>query len=269
MPCSLSALSSEARTPARADLSVIIIAKNEAHSLGECLESVAWATERIVLDGGSTDDTVAIARRHGARVEMAADWPGFGPQKNRALAYASATWVLSLDADERVSPDLAAEIQSLMGQADALPWYRIPRSSSYCGRTLRRGGWWPDYVTRLFRRGAARFSHDQVHERLVPGEGQGALPMGTLQHPLLHATYSTLEEVLDKANRYSTLGAGQDFARHRQASLAQALGHGAWAFFRTYILRGSLLEGGHGFLLAVSNAHTTFYRYAKLWLMRR
>ncbi len=269
MPCSPSALSSEKTVSALANLSVIIIAKNESKSLEDCLRSVAWAAERIVLDGGSSDDTVAIAQRLGARVEMAADWPGFGPQKNRVLSYASAPWVLSLDADERVTPDLAAEIQRLIVSADARPWYRMPRSSSYCGRTLRRGGWWPDYVTRLFRRGAARFSQDQVHERLIPEVGQGAMPLGTLQHPLLHATYSTLEEVLDKANRYSSLGARQDFAKGRRAGLAQALGHGAWAFFRTYVLRGGLLEGGHGFLLAVSNAHTTFYRYAKLWLLRQ
>ncbi len=269
MPCSPSALSSETTAPALVKLSVIIIAKNEAKSLGGCLDSVAWASERIVLDGGSTDDTVDIARRHGARVEFAPDWPGFGPQKNRALSYANAPWVLSLDADERVTPGLAVEIQNLMASVDARPWYRMPRSSSYCGRTLRRGGWWPDYVTRLFQRGTARFSQDQVHERLIPEEGQGAMPLGTLQHPLHHATYATLEEVLDKANRYSTLGAQQDFAKGRRAGLAQALGHGAWAFFRTYFLRGSCLEGGHGFLLALSNAHTTFYRYAKLWLMRQ
>lgn len=262
-------MSSETTAHSLVNLSVIIIAKNEAMSLGDCLDSVAWAAERIVLDGGSTDETVAIARRHGARVEIAADWPGFGPQKNRALAYASAPWILSLDADERVTPDLAAEIQALVSSPQALPWYRIPRSSSYCGRTLRHGGWWPDYVTRLFQRGVARFSHDQVHERLIPAVSPRDLPLGTLQHPLLHATYSTLEEVLDKANQYSTLGARQDFAKGWQASLGMALGHGLWAFFRTYLLRGGILEGRHGFLLAVSNAHTTFYRYAKLWLMRQ
>lgn len=245
-------------------LSVIIIAKNEAEAIGGCLASVAWASERIVLDGGSTDGTAEIARQHGARVEVAGDWPGFGPQKNRALALASGDWVLSLDADEQVSPDLRAEIEAVMRRPDASPAYRMPRASRYCGRVLRHGGWWPDYVTRLFRRGQARFSEDLVHERLlVAGD------VGTLGHPLQHETYTTLDEALEKANRYSTLGAQQAFERGERATLAQACLHGFWAFFRTYVLRRGFLDGGHGLLLAVSNAQATFYRYAKLWLKRR
>ncbi|MDE2259586.1 MAG: glycosyltransferase family 2 protein [Betaproteobacteria bacterium] len=245
-------------------LSVIVIAKNEESSIGDCLRSVAWADERIVLDGGSTDATVGIARALGARVEVATDWPGFGPQKNRALALASCDWVLSLDADEQVTSALRAEIEVAMKAPDAVAVYRIPRASRYCGRTLRHGGWWPDHVIRLFRRGQARFSDDLVHERLV-STGQ----VGTLTQPLLHDTYASLEEALDKANRYSTLGALQAFERGERSGLLKALGHGLWAFFRTYVLRRGFLDGGQGLLLAVSNAHTTFYRYAKLWLKRR
>jgi glycosyltransferase involved in cell wall biosynthesis len=244
-------------------LSVIVIAKNEAASIGDCLQSVAWADERIVLDGGSTDATVAIAKALGARVEVAADWPGFGPQKNRALAFASGDWVLSLDADEQVSPGLRIEIEAAL-RAPGAAVYRMPRASRYCGRTLRHGGWWPDYVIRLFRRGEARFSDDLVHERLV-----STAAVGTLTQPLLHDTYASLEEALDKANRYSTLGAEQAFVRGERTGLMTALGHGLWAFFRTYVLRRGFLDGGQGLLLAVSNAHTTFYRYAKLWLKRQ
>ena len=243
-------------------LSVIVIAKNEETAIGSCLKSVAWADERIVLDGGSTDATVAIARALGARVETAADWPGFGLQKNRALALASGDWVLSLDADEQVSAALKAEIEATL-KAPSAAVYRMPRASSYCGRTLRHGGWWPDYVIRLFRRGEAKFSEDLVHERVVTAQA-----IGTLTQPLLHDTYTSLEEALDKANRYSTLGAQQAFARGERAGLMTALGHGFWAFFRTYVLRRGFLDGGQGLLLAVSNAHTTFYRYAKLWLKR-
>ncbi|MDE1981935.1 MAG: glycosyltransferase family 2 protein [Betaproteobacteria bacterium] len=245
-------------------LSVIIIAKNEAEAIGDCLASVAWANERIVLDGGSTDATAEIARRHGARVEVAAAWPGFGPQKNRALALANGDWVLSLDADEQVSPELRAEIEAVMRRPDAAPAYRMPRASRYCGRVLRHGGWWPDYVTRLFRRGQARFSDDLVHERLLV-DGHA----GTLSHALQHETYTTLDEALEKANRYSTLGAQQAFERGERATLGQACLHGFWAFFRTYVLRRGFLDGGHGLLLAVSNAQATFYRYAKLWLKCR
>ncbi|KXW58694.1 putative glycosyl transferase [Ferrovum myxofaciens] len=245
-------------------LSVIIIAKNEEAALGACLDSVLWAEECIVLDGGSQDGTVELARQRGARVEIAADWPGFGPQKNRALALTCGDWVLSLDADEQVSPALKAEILAVMANPEALDLYRMPRSSRYCGRALRHGGWWPDYVVRLFRRGKAHFSEDWVHERLV-GTEEGSI--GTLNNPLEHDTYVDLEEALDKANHYSTLGARQAYAKGRRATLGKALRHGCWAFFRTFILRRSFLDGGQGFLLAVSNAYATFYRYAKLWCL--
>ncbi len=245
-------------------LSVIIIAKNESGAIGDCLASVAWADERIVLDGGSIDETVAIARDRGARVAVADDWQGFGVQKNRVLDMASGDWVLSLDADERVSDALKAQILAVIGDPQAMACYRMPRSSSYCGRALRHGGWWPDYVVRLFRRGQARFSEDWVHERLVT---TGAV--GTLTEPLAHDTYRDLEEALDKANQYSTLGARQAYDQGGRARLLKAFGRGSWAFFRTLILRRSFLDGGHGWLLAVTNAHTTFYRYAKLWLLEQ
>ncbi len=244
-------------------LSVIVIAKNEETSIADCLKSVAWADERIVLDGGSLDATVAVAKALGARVEVVTDWPGFGPQKNRALALATGDWVLSLDADEQVSAALRDEIEATM-KAPGAVLYRMPRASSYCGRTLRHGGWWPDYVVRLFRRGEAQFSEELVHERLISAQA-----VGTLTQPLLHDTYASLEEALDKANRYSTLGAQQAFARGERSGLVKALGHGLWAFFRTYVLRRGFLDGGQGLLLAVSNAHATFYRYAKLWLKRQ
>ncbi len=245
-------------------LSVIIIAKNESAAIEACLTSVAWADERIVLDGGSTDDTVARSRALGARTAVDLDWQGFGIQKNRVLDLATHEWVLSLDADEQVSPMLRDEILAVMRHPEALAWYRIPRSSRYCGRALHHGGWWPDYVVRLFRRGQARFSVDPVHERLLGTPGG---PLGTLKAPLLHDTYRDLEEALDKSNHYSTLGAHQAYARGQRASLGKAFGRSAWAFFRTLLLRRSFLDGGRGWLLAVSNAHTTFYRYAKLWLL--
>jgi glycosyltransferase involved in cell wall biosynthesis len=244
-------------------ISVVIIAKNEATSIAECLASVAWADERIVLDSGSTDGTVDMARELGAAVYVTPDWPGFGPQKNRAIALATCDWILSLDADEQVSPQLRDEILSVVKTGDAVA-YRMPRSSRYCGRYLCHGGWWPDHVTRLFRHGHGRFSDDLVHERLLV-EGK----VGTLTHPLLHDTYASLEEVIGKINRYSSLGAEQAFARGERCGLMAAIGHGAWAFFRTYVLRLGFLDGGHGFLLAVSNAEATYYRYAKLWLKGR
>jgi glycosyltransferase involved in cell wall biosynthesis len=242
-------------------LSVIIITKNEQAAIADCLSSIAWAEEIIVLDSGSTDDTVAICKSFGASVTNT-DWPGFGAQKNRALALAKGDWVLSIDADERVSPVLRQEIEAAMANPEKNAAFRMPRQSSYCGQFIRHSGWWPDYVTRLFRRDSARFSDDLVHERvLVEGTTQ------TLMAPLLHISYTSLEEVLEKTNRYSSDGAAMAYARGKRASLKMALLHGLWAFFRTYILRRGFLDGKMGFILAVSNAETTYYRYLKLMLL--
>ena len=246
-------------------LSVIIITRDEAADIGATLASVAFADEVVVLDSGSQDDTVAIARAHGARVEQAGDWQGFGIQKNRVLALAGGEFVLSIDADECVPPALAAEIQAVLAAPGTLAGWRLPRASSYCGRVLRHGGWWPDHVLRLFRRQGARFSDDRVHERLIPTPGA----IGTLQHPLQHRTYATLEEVLAKVDRYSSEGAAQANARGKRTRFSSAVGHGMWAFFRTYVLRAGFLDGAHGFMLAVSNAEATYYRYAKLWLLQQ
>ena len=243
-------------------LSVVVITKNEVDVIGRCLESVAWADETIVLDSASEDATTDLARRLGARVETTADWPGFGPQKNRALAFATGDWVLSLDADEWVSPGLRAAIEAAIAAPNGKCAFRMPRLSSYCGRFMRHSGWWPDHVTRLFRRGQARFSDDRVHERLIVS---GAV--GTLREPLLHEAIRDLGEALEKMNAYSTAGALMQFERGRKASLAGAVWHGAWTFFRTYVLRAGFLDGRAGFMLAVSNAEGAYYRYIKLMLL--
>lgn len=244
-------------------LSVIVITRNEAHNIAACLKSVPFADQLVVVDSGSTDGTVEIARQLGAEVFHCPDWQGFGTQKNRALARASGDWVLSVDADERVTPELQAEILHAVGQpqCDA---YSFPRLSSYCGQYIRHSGWHPDRITRLFRRGSARFSEELVHEKLVT-TGK----VGQLASSLLHESFVDLEAVLDKANRYSTAGAEMLRQRGKQASLAKALGHGVWAFFRTYILRRGFLDGQMGLVLAISNAEGTYYRYLKLWLLRQ
>lgn len=244
-------------------LSVIIITLNEAAQIGACLDSVAFADERIVVDGGSTDGTAEIVRERGATLVVQPDWPGFGPQKNRALALARGAWVLSIDADERVTPELQAEILAAVQQS-ALSTYAMPRLSSYCGAVIRHSGWYPDYVLRLFPRAAARFSDDRVHERVLT-----PLPVRRLQHALQHQSYRSLEQVLDKVNRYSTASALDQHARGRRAGLSTAIGHGLWAFFRTYVLRRGFLDGRMGFVLAVSNAENSYYRYLKLWLKQQ
>ncbi len=243
-------------------LSVIIITKNEEAVIERCLKSVAWADEIILFDTDSSDGTQDIARALGAKVHSAPDWPGFGPQKNRALALATGDYVLSIDADEWVTPELRAEIEGALAAPDRLPAYRMPRLSSYCGRFMRHSGWWPDYVTRLFRRSAARFSADLVHERLLVKGTTGAL-----RESLMHEAISNLEDALEKMNSYSTAGAAMQFERGKTSSLASAVLHGAWTFFRTYVLRGGFLDGREGFMLAVSNAEGAYYRYLKLLLL--
>jgi glycosyltransferase involved in cell wall biosynthesis len=246
-----------------ASLSVILITKNEADNIRACIESVSWADEIIVVDSGSTDVTVTIARELGAQVHEH-DWPGFGVQKNRALGYASKDWVLSLDADERVTPELRTEIEAILRSAQTQDSYLVPRLSNYCGRFMYHSGWYPDLLPRLFRRGKARFSDDLVHERLVV-EGSS----GKLKGLLLHYAFDGMEEVLHKVNQYSTAGAAMMHKRGRKASLSGAVLRGLWSFFRTYILRGGILDGREGFMLAVSNAEGTYYRYLKLMLLNR
>jgi glycosyltransferase involved in cell wall biosynthesis len=243
-------------------LSVILITQDESADIRACLDSVRWADEIVVVDGGSRDDTIAICREYTDKVYVSEDWPGFGPQKNHALGYATGEWILSLDADERVSPALRHEIEQAMasGRFDA---YEIPRLSTYCGRTLRHGGWWPDHVLRLFKREQGRFSNHRVHERvLVTGR------CGRLQEPLIHHSFRSLEEVLEKINCYSTESARMLHEQDRQGGLWAALGHGLWAFVRTYFLKAGLLDGREGLMLAISTAEGTYYRYLKLTYLK-
>ena len=243
-------------------LSVIVITRNEAHNLHDCLQSVqSLADEVVVIDSNSTDGTCDIARQFGAVVSQPADWPGFGPQKQRALDLATCDWVLSLDADERVTPELAQEIQQVL-MNDAHAAYQMPRLSWYCGKFIRHSGWQPDHVLRLFPRTQARFSDDLVHERVISD-----LPLKTLRNHLLHYSYLNFSQVLSKTDAYSTASAQQAFAKGKRATVAGALGHGAWAFFRTYVIRAGFLDGAYGLALAISNAEASYYKYLKLWWM--
>ena len=245
------------------ELSVVVITRDEAARLERCLRSVAFAGEIVVVDSGSTDDTVAIARRLGARVEITPDWPGFGAQKNRALALARGRWVLSLDADEWLDEALAAEVARLVAAPPADLAWRLPRLSSFCGQWMRHGGWYPDRVLRLFPREGARFSDDRVHERLL-WSGRSA-DLDDHGH-LLHESMASLTVANDKMNRYSSGRAADLAARGRRGGLGRAIGHGLWAFVRTWILRRGFLDGRLGFVLAVHNAEASYYRYLKIWL---
>lgn len=240
-------------------LSVSIIVKNGEPLIRRCVESVAWADEIIVVDSGSTDRTCSICRELGAQVTQTHDFPGYGQQKNRALDRTTGDWVLALDHDEWVTPQSRAEIEDAISNPGDIAAYALPRLSNFCGRDMRHSGWWPDPVIRLFRRGTGRFSEDHMHDRLVV---KGAV--GRLRHPLRHDPMPTLEHVLNKVNGYSSAGAQFNFEHGKRASLRTAVFHGSWAFLRTYFLRAGFLDGREGFMLAVSNAEGTYYRYLKL-----
>jgi glycosyltransferase involved in cell wall biosynthesis len=242
-------------------LSAIIITRNEARNIVACLDSVAFCDERIVIDCGSNDDTAKIAEATGATV-VTRPWAGFGAQKNFALSQARGDWVLSIDADERVSPPLAGEILSAIRAASACG-YEIARLSTFLGRPMRHSGWFPDYVLRLFRREKARFTSDLVHERVVC-EG----PIGRLSGVLDHHPVLRLEDALRRVDSYSTAGA-EMFAASRRISFSSGITHGMWSFLRAYVMKLGFLDGREGFLLAVANAEGTYYRYMKAWLAGR
>lgn len=245
-------------------VSAIIITFNESQNIAACIASLHWCQEVIVVDRGSADDTAALARAAGARVRVTDDWPGFGIQKNRALAMAGEAWVLSIDADERVTPALAREIQEVLARESQADAYAIPRLSSYCGQLMRHGGWYPDEVVRLFRRTQGRFSDDLVHESIqVSGR------VGRLKEHLLHESFRNLEQVLDKLNAYSTSGAAMMLRKGRSAGIMTAMAHGFWTFLRGYVIKRGFLDGRLGLVLAISNAHGAYYRYLKLWLLTK
>lgn len=247
---------------AKKRLSVILITKNEEQHIVECLQSVAFADEVVVLDSGSTDATVRLAEEMGARVQVNADWQGFGIQKNRALDLATGDWVLSLDADERVTPELAAEIQAVLQQADTAEAYTVPRLSCFGGKWMRHSGWWPDRILRLFKRGAARFKDVPVHESLICE----AEPRALNAH-LLHYTYDSLETMIGKINLYSTLAAQAQHAQGRKISLVGVVCKALWTFMRLYVVRRGFLDGKQGFMLALISSAGSLFRYAKLWFL--
>jgi glycosyltransferase involved in cell wall biosynthesis len=243
-------------------LSAIVITRNEAANIGACLDGLAFCDERIVVDCGSTDETVGIARGKGARVEFH-EWRGFGRQKNYALSLATGTWVLSVDADELVTPELAGAIKTAVteGAADA---FEFPRLSSFCGREIRHSGWYPDYVLRLFRRGTGRFDDVAVHE--------GVMCEGVVQRlrpPLIHHPVAKLEDALERLDRYSTAKAQMLVASGGRVSFFSGIARGLVSFLRAYIWRAGFLDGAEGFLLAVFTAETSYYPYMKAWLATR
>lgn len=243
-------------------LSIIIIAVNEASNIEACIRSCAFADEVLMVDSGSTDNTAFIAQSLGAKV-LQTNWPGYGPQQNRGIDASIGDWIFSLDADERITPDLAAEIQDAI-QAATFNVFDVPRSSLYVSRFMRHSGWTPDRTRRLCKRGTARFTEHEIHANLST-----TYPVGHLSYPIIHYSYYDFYSVIEKMNRYSSGGARDMYAMGKRGSLSKAITHGLWAFIRTYFLRLGFLDGREGFMLAISNTEVTYYRYIKLYYLEK
>ncbi len=243
-------------------LSAVIITRNAAAQLGECLESVRFADEILIVDSGSTDATRDIAQRHNARV-LHQDWLGYGRQKQFAVEQAANDWVLCLDADERVSAPLGHRIQEALRKPDRYA-YDMPRCNRFMGRWLRHGEGYPDPNLRLFHRKHARWSDDPIHEHVVTTEA-----IGRLDGDLLHETETTLAEYLDKQNRYTTLQAERLHAAGKRAGAARLVLSPLGRFIKFYFLRRGFLDGVPGLVHISIGCMNSFMKYAKLMQLSR
>ncbi len=240
-------------------VSVTIITRDEGANIDACLASVAWADEVLVVDCGSTDRTVEIARGRGARV-IVKDWPGYGAQKNFAAAEAAHDWILSVDADERVTPELAGEIRATLAANPAGAGFRVPRVTWHLGRWIRTTDWYPDYQLRLYDRRRARWKERRVHES-VTADG----PVGQLKHDLQHYAYRDITHHHETMDRYTTLAAEDMYASGRRAGFVDLALHPPAAFLRNYVLRRGFTDGMPGLIISAMNAHYVFLKFAKLW----
>jgi glycosyltransferase involved in cell wall biosynthesis len=244
-------------------VTVTIITLNEAEHIADAIDSAAWADEIIVVDSGSADETVAIARSKGARVETRA-WTGYVDQKTFADSLASHDWIFSLDADERIPPALASEVRSLLASEPPRKGYRVPRVAYYLGRWVRTTDFYPDYQTRLYDRRSARWTGLHVHESVSVDGGPGQL-----LNELHHYSFSDLSDHLDRINHYTTLAARQMYERgHRTGPLA-LVAHPSAAFLRNYFLRRGILDGTVGLVISLMNSYSVFLKFAKLWEIQR
>ena len=244
-------------------LSVAMIVKNEAQDLAKCLDTVKdWVDEIVILDSGSTDNTKQIALEYGAKFYENVDWQGFGKQRQIAQSYVTSDYVLWLDADERVTPELKQSILEAIAQNKPNTLYKVSRLSEVFGRQIRHSGWYPDYVVRLYPTKLAQYGDELVHEKVYyPSSAQ----IEKLTGDLLHFTYKDIHHYLVKSASYAKAWAEQRHHKGKKATLLQGVSHAVGCFIKMYILKAGFLDGKQGFLLAVLSAHSTFVKYADLW----
>lgn len=239
-------------------LSLVVITKNEAAHIARCLDSVSFAAEKIVLDSGSQDATLSIAKACGAKT-FSEEWRGFYGQRVRATELATHRWILSLDADEALSPALAEEIQKILKGQPQASAYAIPRVSYFLGKWIYHGGWYPDWQVRLFDRQEAKWQDGEVHERVLGPK------IERLKNPIHHWVFDGIADQVETNNRYSTLGAKQMVKSGMKFSWFKLIFKPFFKFTETYIWKRGFLDGTPGFLISISAAYSMFLKQAKLW----
>jgi glycosyltransferase involved in cell wall biosynthesis len=243
-------------------ISLVVLTKNEEANIGLCLASVPFASEKVVLDSGSRDRTLEIARAAGARV-FSEQWRGYGRQKARAAELAENDWILSLDADEALSKELAEEIERCFRDGLGFAAYSMPRLSYHLGRWIRHGGWYPDRQIRLYDRRRARWLPSELHEKIETPS------LGALRAPIQHWVFKDLTDQIETNNRYSGLGALEMHRRGKRFWLLGLLFRPCSKFFETYVWKRGFLDGLPGFIISVGAAYSMFLRYAKLWELEK
>ena len=241
-------------------ISVYIIAYNEAEKISDCINSVLWADEIIVVDSHSTDGTTEIASKLGAKV-IHIPFKGYGDLRNQAITYCSGDWIFSLDSDERCTIEVRDEITALIDNTP-LDIYKVPRKNFFMGRWIKHSGWYPNYrQPQLFRNGKMRYTVEPVHEGYLSHSDK---EIGVIKNFIWQFPFKNTEEILRKANRYSTLGVQKLQVKEKNSTVFKAFLHGSWSFIKHYIFKLGFLDGGPGFVIAFGNFEGTFYRYVKL-----
>jgi len=241
-------------------ISVYIIAYNEAVKIRDCINSILWADEIILVDSNSSDGTTEIAEELGAKV-VHINFKGYGDLRNQAISNCSGDWIFSLDSDERCTPKVRDEILLLI-ENSSVDIYRVPRKNFFMGKWINYSGWYPNFrQPQLFRNGKMSYDLKPVHEGFISNSDK---KIGTIKNAIWQFPFKNIEEVIYKANRYSTLGVTKLQEKNTVGSVFKAFLHGFWAFFKHYILKLGFLDGGAGFVIAFGNFEGTFYRYLKL-----
>ena len=238
-------------------ISVIIICKNEEQRIKRCLESVKWADEIVLLDSGSTDNTLTIAREYTDKIFINTDWQGFGPQKRLAQSHATNDWILAIDSDEVISDALRDEIIKAVNSADNKDVFRLNRLTHFCGKYIKHSGWYPDRIVRLYNNKYYQYNDAYVHESVDCKEARKI----DLKGSFFHYTSDTLESYINKRNRYAQAWADNQYKKGRRAHFISILLHTSFAFIRHYIIRMGFLDGYHGFLISVIQMQYTFNKY--------